>query len=202
MLGYDLSHRNHSTAVSIQDFLLRAGAYPVAILAAFVAVPVAAWLVGRLHGPGRGGTTPWKQLYATFIYLTCVPGLFAAVVTAYVLFLTSTNLLEVNALVYLLPIVSMVVTLVLVRQNVNLDEVPGFHRLSGLMTVIGVSFAIALAISRTRVWLFFGGSIFLLFAIAAAAFAFMTWGTRALFRRSTDRKERPPDFLDEVRRRR
>ena len=202
MVGYDPVRPDHITVVSIQDFLLRAGAYPWAILSVFVAVPVATWLVGRLHGPGRGGTTPWKQLYATFVYLTCVPGLFAAVVAAYSLFLTSTNLLEVNALVYLLPIVSMVVTLVLVRQTVNLDEVPGFHRLSGLMTVIGVSFAVALAISRTRVWLLFGGSIFLLFAIAAAAFAFMTWGTRALFRRSKDRRERAPDFLDEVRRRR
>lgn len=188
--------------MSIQDLLLNAGGYPWAIVSVFVSVPVATWVVGRLHGRGRGGTTPWKHLYATFVYLTCVPGLFAAVVTAYSFFLTSTNLLEVNALVYLLPIVSMVVTLVLVRQNVDLDEVPGFHRLSGLMTLIGMSFAVALAISRTRVWLFFGGSVLLLFAIAAAAFAFMTWGTRALFRRSRDRRERAPDFLDELGRRR
>ena len=149
-----------------------------------------------------GGATPWKHLYAIFVYLACVPGLFAAVVTAYSLFLISTNLLEVNALVYLLPIVSMVVTLVLVRQNVDLDEVPGFHRLSGLMTLIGVSFIVALAIARTRVWLFFGGSVLLLFAIAAAAFTFMTWGTRALFRRNRDRRERAPDFLEEFGRRR
>ena len=130
-----------------------------------------------------------------------MPGLFAAVVTAYTLFFTSANLLEVNALVYLLPVVSMVVTLILLGKNVDLDAVPGFHRLSGLMTLIGVSFAIALAVSKTRVWLFFGGSIFLLFAIAAVAFVFMRWGARALFRRRDEPRERPPAFMDELRRR-
>jgi len=188
--------------VTIQEWLLRAGQYPWAIVGVFVAVPVATWVLGRLHGRGRGGATPWKHLYAALVYISCVPGLFTAVVTAYAVFFTSTNLLEVNAVVYLLPTVSMVVTLVLLRQNVDVAEIPGFHRLSGLMTLIGVSFAVALAISRTRVWLFFGGSIFLLFAIAAAAFALMRWGTRAFFRRSTEQKERAPDFLDDVRRRR
>jgi hypothetical protein len=184
--------------VTIQEFLVFAGRYPWALLGVFVSVPVATWVVGRLHRCGQGGTTPWKYLYATLVYISCVPGLFAAVVTAYSLFFTSANLLEVNALVYLLPIVSMVVTLVLLGQNVDFAEVPGFHRLSGLMTLIGVSFAVALAISKTRVWLFFGGSIFLLFAIAAVAFVFMKWGIRAGFRRSSEQKERRPDFMDEL----
>ena len=184
--------------MTIQEFLVFAGQYPMAILAVFVSVPVATWVAGRCHGPRRGGTTPWKYLYATLVYISCVPGLFAAVVTAYSLFFTSANLLEVKALVYLLPVVSMVVTLALLGQNVDFAEVPGFHRLSGLMTLIGVSFALALAISKTRVWLFFGGSIFLLFAIAAVALVFMKWGIRALFRRSSAQKECPPDFMDKL----
>jgi len=48
------------------------------------------------------------------------------------------------------------------------------------------------------VWLFCGGSIFLLFAIAAVAFVFMKWGIRAVFRRSSEQKKRPPDFMDEL----
>ena len=136
------------------------------------------------------------------VYISCVPGLFAAVVTGYMLFFTSANLLEVNALVYLLPAASMVVTLILLGKNVDFDAVPGFHRLSGLMTLIGVSFAIALAISKTRLWIFFGGSIVLLFAIAAVVFVFMKWGARALFRRRDEPRESPPAFIDELGRRR
>ncbi len=184
--------------MTIQELLLQAGRYPWTLLGVFVSVPLATRVVGRLHGRGQGGTTPWRYLYATLIYISCAPGLFATVVTTYTLFFTSVNLLEVNALVYLLPVASMVVTLVLLGQNVDFAAVPGFHRLSGLMTLIGVSFAVALAISKTRLWLFFGGSIFLLFAIAAVAFGFMKWGAHALFRRRADPRERPPDFRDEL----
>jgi hypothetical protein len=48
------------------------------------------------------------------------------------------------------------------------------------------------------VWLFCGGSILLLFAIAAVAFVFMKWGIRAVFRRRSEQKERSPDFMDEL----
>ena len=96
----------------------------------------------------------------------------------------------------------MVLTLILLGKNVDFDAVSGFHRLSGLMTLIGVSLTIALAISKTRLWLFFAGSIFLLFAIAAVAFGFMKWGTRTLFRGRDELRETPPDFLDELGRRR
>ena len=56
-------------------------------------------------------------------------GLFAAVITAYGLFFTRTNLLEVNLLVYALPIVSMAFTLLAVRRNVEFESIPGFDRL-------------------------------------------------------------------------
>ena len=104
-------------------------------------------------------------------------------------------------MVYLLPVVSMGVTLALLRQSVDFDAVPGFHRLSGLMTLLGLSFVVALAISKTRLWILFGGSIFLLFALAAVAFVFMKWGTRALFRRRDEPREGPPDVMDELGRR-
>jgi hypothetical protein len=94
------------------------------------------------------------------------------------------------------------VTLVLLGQSVDLAAMPGIHRLSGLMTLIGVSFAVPLAISKTRIWLFFGGAIFLLFAIATVAFLFMQWGSRALLRRRDEPKEDPPVFMDELGRRR
>ena len=85
--------------------------------------------------------------------------MFAGVLTAYALFFTKENLLDVSIVVYLLPIVSMVVTLVLIRKNVSFEDVPGFERLSGLMVMIACSFAIALVIQKTRIWIVFGGSI-------------------------------------------
>ena len=166
------------------------------LAAVFAASPLAAWLCGRLHGRETGGKTPWKYLYSALVYLACVPGLFASVLTAYTLFFTHENLLDVSLLVYIVPIASMVATLVLIRKSVSFDLVPGFDRLSGLMITIGCSFVIALAIQKTNIWLFFGGSIERLFVLAGGIFALMRWGTHMLFRRRDEPRLHFPKFPD------
>jgi hypothetical protein len=156
--------------------------------------PVAAWACRLMHGPNRGGDAPWKYFYAVLVYLACVPGIFAGVLTGYTLWFTNENLLDVSFLVYILPIVSMVVTLILIGRNVGFDRVPGFDRLSGLMVMIACSFAIALFIQKTRIWLVFGGSIGTLFLLAIGIFALMKWGTYMLFRRRDEPRLDGPRF--------
>jgi hypothetical protein len=62
------------------------------------------------------------------------------------------------------------------------------------MMMMGCSFAIALAIQKTNIWIFFGGSIEKLFLLAAGVFALLKWGTYALFRRRDEPKTDPPKF--------
>jgi hypothetical protein len=88
----------------------------------------------------------------------------------------------------------MVVTLVLVGKNVDFDDIPGFDRLSGLIAVIAVTFVFVLAIQKTRLWLFFGASIFVLGALIVGLLAFLQWGMYMLFRRSDEPKREPPAF--------
>lgn len=158
----------------------------------FVFAPLAAWLCGQLHGRGNGANPPWKYCYSILVYLTCVPGVFAGVLTAYALFFTNENLLDVSFLVYILPIISMIVTLALIRKSVSFEAIPGFERLSGLIVMIGISFAIALMIQKTRIWVVFGGSIDRLILLAIGVFALLKWGAYMLFRgREEPRQERP-----------
>ena len=180
--------------MTTNELLQQAGQHSLLLAAAFVALPVMAWLVGQMHPDGCGGASPWKYLYAVLVYLACVPGMFAAVITAYTLFFIHENLLEVNPLVYFLPIVAMGVTIVLIRKRVAFDEVPGFDRLSGLMTMVACSFGIALAIQKTNIFLFFGGSIGLLFALALGVFALLKWGSHMLFRGRHEPKPNRPRF--------
>jgi hypothetical protein len=180
--------------MTTREFIDLAGQHWIVPTAVFVALPMITWLCGRIHSHGQGGAAPWKYCYSVLVYLACVPGLFASVLTAYTLFLSRENLLDVNPLVYFLPVVSMVVTLVLMRKNVDFKEVPGFDRLSGLMVMIGCSFAIALVIQKTNLFLFFGGSIEKLLLLAAGVFALLKWGTYALFRRRNEPKTEPPRF--------
>ena len=180
--------------MTTRDLIQWAGQHSVVLLLAFVAPPVLAWLAGKLHDKDQGKLAPWKYLYAVLVYLVCVPGMFAGVITAYTLFFSGENLLDANLLVYVLPIASMVATLVLIRKNVSFDDVPGFDRLSGLMVMVGCSFVIALAIQKTRIFVFFGGSIEKLFLLAAGVFALLKWGTYMLFRRRDEPRQDLPKF--------
>jgi hypothetical protein len=104
------------------------------------------------------------------------------------------NLLDVNALVTLAPIASMAVTLAIAGRNVDFGPLPGFGRLSGLMVTLGLTFAVVFALSRTRLWIVFGGSIFLLIAIGAFVFALIKWGGYMAFRRRDEPALPPPKF--------
>ena len=83
---------------------------------------------------------------------------------------------------------------VLARDVVAEIDVPGFDRLSGLMVMVGCSFVIALAIQKTRIWVFFGGSIEQLLLLAAGVFALLKWGSYMLFRQKEEPKSDPPPF--------
>ena len=114
--------------------------------------------------------------------------------TAYSLFFTRSNLLDASLLIYFLPIVSMIVSLVFIRKNVDFNSVPGFDRLSGLMAMLGCSFVIALAIQKTNIWIFFGGSIEILLVMAVAIFALLKWGVYMLFRSRDEPRKSAPKF--------
>ena len=180
--------------MTIQDLIQNANGHTLALLIFFVLPPVIAWLCGIVHGRGNGANSPWKYIYSVLIYAVCIPGMLSSVLTAYGLFFQKENLLNVNLMVYLLPIVSMVVTLILIHKTVNFENIPGFDRISGLMVMIGCSFLIVLAIDKTRIWLVFHAPIAVLFGVAAGIFALLKWGTYMLFRRRDEPKQPAPKF--------
>jgi hypothetical protein len=176
--------------MTIRELIALLGQYPLIVAAILVLPPALAVACGALHGRDGGKTTPWKYIYSVLVYAVCVPGIFAAVLTAYALFFTRENLLDVSLVLYFGPIACMGATLGLMRRNVAFEDVPGFGRLSGLMVMIGLSFAVALAIDKTRIWIFFGGSIWFLLLLALVIFAIFKWASYMMFRRGDQPKER------------
>ena len=61
-----------------RDLIELAGKYPLALLAVFIAIPLAAWVVSLLHKREAGGESPWKFIYSTLVYLACIAGVPAA----------------------------------------------------------------------------------------------------------------------------
>jgi hypothetical protein len=167
------------TARQIVELL---GTRPLWLALALALPPLVVLGLGLVRGRERADS-PWRYLYSVVVYLVAVPGVLAAVLTAYTLLFTSESLLDVDLLVHVGPVVAMVLTLVLVGRNVRFEHLPGFDRLSGLLATLAVTFVILLALARTRIWLFFGGSLASLALVALGLYAVLAWGVRAAFGR-------------------
>lgn len=123
---------------------------PAPLLGYHVALPLTALMAGIL-GRGEGQYTPWRQLYAALIYLAAVPGMFAVVLTIYFWLFERRPILETNLYIQVLPLISMGLTFWLVRRNVDLQAIPGFGKLSGLLTMVFVVLLLMWIIDRTHI---------------------------------------------------
>lgn len=166
--------------MSAQELFDLISQYPLTILGYFLLPPLLAALLGLLQQTTEGPRTALDYIYSAFIYLAGIPGTISAVLIAYALFIVRTNLLEVDFLIYFLPVISMGATFYLIGRNTDFDRLPGFERLSGLMMLIGLTFLVVLIIFKLRIFIGFFASIesflllglflFILFKVAAKKF--------------------------------
>jgi len=164
--------------MTIEDLIQLVGNHPLALAGVLAAPPLLSLLLMPVHGEKGGSRAPWKYIYTLLVYAACIPGMFAAVLTGYLLLFRNENLLKLDLLVYVLPLVAMIVTLLLIRRAVeSFDDVPGFGRLSGLMLMLAISFGIAFALHRVHFGIVFLAPLAKLGAIALVVFALLTWGS-------------------------
>ena len=126
---------------------------PIYLLGYFGLLPFTALLASWL-GKGEGHLSPWKYLYATLIYLICIPGVFAVTLSIYLFLFERRSIFDTDVYTQILPVVSMLLTLWLIRANVDLDQIPGFQKLSGLITMITATLAFMWLIDRTHIYVF------------------------------------------------
>ncbi|HMV23520.1 MAG TPA: hypothetical protein PKN57_01250 [Saprospiraceae bacterium] len=117
----------------------------------FVMLPVVALLVGWISKE-EGINSPWREIYGALIYLACVPGIFAVTLDIYLFLFERQSIFDSNLVLQVLPIISMVVTLQIIKHNVSLDLIPGFKKLSGLVMIIFFTISIMWIIDRTHIY--------------------------------------------------
>lgn len=139
------------TTMTLEELFQRIADNPSYIIFYFSIIPFAALLAGLL-GKGEGHISPWKYLYAALIFLVSVPGIFSVTLSVYFFLFEKRAILQTDLYTQIIPIISMVVTLLTIRKNVNLDYIPGFDKISGLITMITATLAIMWFIDRTRIW--------------------------------------------------
>lgn len=117
----------------------------------FLALPSLALLTNWIAGK-EAYRAPWKYFYSLLVYAACIPGIFAACLSVYLfLFQHGGSIFNVNLITQVLPILSMILTLSVIRQRVSFAYVPGFSKLSSLMLGLSVIFFLMYLLDRTRI---------------------------------------------------
>lgn len=135
--------------MTLQESLGHLSNNPTTVVAFFALIPITALIAGFM-GKNEGHIAPWKYLYSTLLYLACVPGIFAV---ALLLFGRQT-LFQTDVVTQIVPIASMVTTMMLTRKNVSLERIPGFSNITGLVMMIATVFVIMWIAEKTHIIVF------------------------------------------------
>lgn len=137
--------------MTLKEFFDLLAGQPFWLLAYFVLIPLTAFIAG-IMGKNEGHLSPWKYLYSTLIYLICVPGIFAIILNIYLFLFEKQSVFNADVFTQILPVFSMMATLMLIKNNVPLDRIPGFEKLSGLFMAIFAALMLMWIIDRTRIF--------------------------------------------------
>lgn len=88
---------------------------------------------------------------SVIIHFSIITGFGMLLITAYLLFFTGMNLFtQVDFVLFFFPVVSMFVTLRVIRKVMSFDSIPGFGRLNALVVVTILSFILVLLLYKMR----------------------------------------------------
>ncbi|MBK7243425.1 MAG: hypothetical protein LKG19_00280 [Saprospiraceae bacterium] len=137
--------------MTLQQFFDYVVSNPSATLWYFLGVPLIAFVAG-IFSKNEGHLSPWNYVYAVLIYMVCLPGIFAVTLNIYFFFWERRSILDTELFIQVIPILSMIASLSIIKQNVDLDLVPGFDKLSGLMIIIGILLTLMWILDRTHIY--------------------------------------------------
>jgi len=165
--------------MTLQQLFQRIGENPNFLLFYFLIIPIAAIIAGVL-GKGEGHLSPWKYLYATLIYLVSVPGIFAVALNVYLFLFQRGDVMQTDINIQILPIIVMLVTIIVIRRNVNLSLIPGFDKISGLWFMLFVTMFFMWLLEKIRIVVFSYLPFQYLIGIFAILFALIYLGWKKI----------------------
>ena len=167
--------------MTLGEFFSWSGQNPAVLLIYFLAIPAIALLAGAFS-KGEGHLSPWKYLYSTLIYMVSIPGIFAVTLSIYLFLFERQPIMDMNLHTQVLPVLSMIATLMIITKQVRLDQIPGFDRLSGLIVIIGSMIALMWIIDKTHIFAITIIPFYVVVLILLAGFFVIRMGIRRLGR--------------------
>lgn len=160
---------------SFYDLIVQLQSYRFPLLVGMVLLPIVSRLGGEILK--KSSRSAAAKFLSFPVFLAVVPGTCCALIIAYLLFFTKSNLLkDIDVILVAGPIICMIVTLISISKVLPFDEIPGFDRLSGLFITVSVSFLIVLILDRIQIRLWFLGSISTFFALFIVLFFILQYG--------------------------
>jgi len=135
------------TVRELFDFI---GNNPNYILYYFIGIPILAGIIG-LIGDDKSAMSPWKEFFMIVIYAVMIPGIFALFFNLYLFLFENHSILNFDVYTQILPIVSMIVTLLVIRRYVSFENIPGFDKISGLIMIISAIVILLWIADRMRI---------------------------------------------------
>lgn len=121
--------------MTLHDFFYNVSSnyWPVALY--FILLPGIAWVVGQIASGSRD-VKFWGLVYSILVYAVCIPGIFAVTLNIYLFLFERQSVWQANIVLQFLPIISMALTLMIIKQKIPFSLIPGFGKLSGFLTII------------------------------------------------------------------
>jgi len=139
--------------MTLEEFFNLLSANPSYIVAYFFLIPITA-LIGTVIGKGEEQESVWKYFYSILVYLVAIPGIFAVTLSVYLFFFERRSVFQTDIYTQILPVLSMVATLLLIRRTVKLDSIPGFGKISGLVMMVTVALITMWFLEKTHILVF------------------------------------------------
>ncbi len=165
--------------MTLGEFFNWTALHPTLLLIYFVGVPFIALLSG-LFSKGEGHLSPWKYLYSILIYLVSLPGIFAITLSIYFFLFERRSILDMNLTTQVLPVLAMITTILIIRRHVDLDLVPGFDKISGLILIIATLMCLMWIIDKTRIYSITFMPFYVVILILLAGFFVIRMGLKKL----------------------
>jgi len=136
--------------MTLQEFFNYLSANPLWVIGYFLTIPLLSTLMG-LSSTYKRNSNVSRTIYSILIFSVAIPGLLAVALNIYLFLFERRGIFNTNIYTQILPIVSFIATIFILKKQVALDEIPGFDKLSGLIIMIFAAFAIMWGLDRTRI---------------------------------------------------
>ncbi|GAB2538585.1 hypothetical protein [Spirosoma aerophilum] len=138
--------------MTLRDVFEALSGQPILLFLLLSAIPAGAFLVNVWSGNTAEDIWKWRYIYAVLVYLACIPGIFAFTLNVYLFLFERQSIWDMNLALQVLPILTMVATLLLIKRKIPFAYIPGFGKLSSFLTLIAAVMGILWFIDRTRIY--------------------------------------------------